>query len=265
MKETSSQLIAVRLELRFSALERFDRKSCRGQAFLRREKLAVVFRGATGAHALHCCIVLGQGYFVPLFCFILPFSLGMVLILVGTLLHELDHRGRTNPTKSHTAFVLLGFVLDAAGLIFLCSIGVKAIYSLLSEPGGGLNLYLSWIYWSGLLYCSLTVLSLCCQLFLLRRMFVQHCGCTCCKEKEDEDEFYQLNIEDEAAMDLVGELETENFEGGKQRTSSSLNYSNDDVPKFYKRDPYNFYDRIATICLGLGLVACIVLFFFGIA
>ena len=105
-------------------------------------------------------------YFVPLFCFILPFSLGMVLILVGTLLHELDHRGRTNPTKSHTAFVLLGFVLDAAGLIFLCSTGVKAIYSLLSEPGGGLNLYLSWIYWSGLLYCSLTVLSLCCQLFL---------------------------------------------------------------------------------------------------
>ena len=33
MKETSSQVIAVRLELRFSALERFDRKSCRGQAF----------------------------------------------------------------------------------------------------------------------------------------------------------------------------------------------------------------------------------------
>ena len=45
--------------------------------------------------------------------------------------------------------------------------------------------------------------------------------------------------EDEVATDLVGELETENFEGGKQRTSSSLNLSNDDVPKYY-RDPYNF-------------------------
>ena len=70
-------------------------------------------------------------------------------------------------------------------------------------------------------------------------MFVQRCGCTCCKEKEDEDGFYRLNIEDEVATDLVGELETENFEGDKQRTSS-LNFSNDDVPKYYERDPYNF-------------------------
>ena len=85
------------------------------------------------------------------------------------------------------------------------------------------------------------------------------------KEKEDEDGFYRLNIEDEVATDLVGELETENFEGGKQRTSSSLNFSDDDVPKYYERDPYNFYDRITTICLGLGLVACIVMFIFGIA
>ena len=204
-------------------------------------------------------------YFVPLFCFILPFSLGLVLILMGTLVHELDHRGQTNPTISHSAFVLSSFVLDAAGLIFLCSTGVKVIYAVLSEPTGGLNIYLAWIYWSGLLYCSLTALSLCCQLFLLRRMFVQYCGCTCCKEKEDDDGVYHLNIEDEASTNLVGDFETETSEDSKRRTSSSLNFSNDDVPKYSERHTYNFYDQITTVCLGLALVASIVLLIFGIA
>ena len=51
-------------------------------------------------------------YFIPLFCFILPFSIGMFLVLVSTLVHELDHNGQTLPTLLHSTLVILSMILD---------------------------------------------------------------------------------------------------------------------------------------------------------
>ena len=61
-------------------------------------------------------------YFVPLFYFILPFTIGMLLVLLSTLLHELDHYGQTLPTISHSTTVIISILLDLGSLIFLCSI-----------------------------------------------------------------------------------------------------------------------------------------------
>ena len=64
------------------------------------------------AFTRYLIITLTIFYFVPLFCFILPFTIGMLLVLLSTLLHELDHYGQTLPTISHSTTVIISILID---------------------------------------------------------------------------------------------------------------------------------------------------------
>ena len=189
------------------------------------------------AFTRYLIITLTIFYFVPLFCFILPFTIGMLLVLLSTLLHELDHYGQTLPTISHSTTVIISILIDLGSLIFLCSIGVQAIYSLLSEPNGGLNIYLAWVYWTGLLYCSLTTLSICCQFFLLKSMFKCLFGtrCGCCEGDEGQESnirlYSHLHLE-ELEEDDSSLLSNDEFKYDSigRRSSNGSNNSRNNTP-----------------------------------
>ena len=144
-----------------------------------------------------------------------PSIVGMVLILMGTLVHGWII-GRTKPTISHSTIVLLGFPRCRRVDIFMLHWGEGHLLPAVRTRRMESVLVLDILEWTVLFFDRIIT--------LLPALPPQAHVCPAlrlhCKERRRR--WVYLN-EDEVATDLVGELEAENFEGGKQQTSSSLN------------------------------------------
>jgi len=113
-------------------------------------------------------------YFTPYFAFLLPFSFGLTLnLLTGWF----DDGTATGDCRLLQASITIATLYDLSILCFMFSLGLRAIYSLLSEPSGGLNSYLGWVYWVALSFTLITTLSLCVQAFVLQRLCLSSKRC----------------------------------------------------------------------------------------
>jgi hypothetical protein len=113
-------------------------------------------------------------HFIPLFSLCLPASLGLLLVLLCAWCD--DGRATGNASSLQVALAV-SLAYDLATLVGMCTVGIQVVFALLSEPSGGINDYLAWVYWVALLYACVTSISLCCQAYVLRTICL---GRLCC-------------------------------------------------------------------------------------